>query len=100
MAPRPRIAWRVAHEDDRQSWAYIVGEFGGGTWAIQRADGTNDVATIRDYRLLLGYEQKWSAQNSWLVEAGYVFNRRVEYNSEIGDSDLDDTALVRFGLTF
>lgn len=100
MAPRPRIAWRVSHDESQQSWAYVVGEFGGGTWAVQRANGVDDVATLRDYRLLLGYEQKRSAKQSWWIEAGYVFKRRVEYTSAIGDSDLSSTALARLGLTF
>lgn len=99
-APRPRIAWRFSHDDGSARWAYLVGEFGGGTWAIQRASGFNDVVTLSDYRLMLGYERKWTSGRNWLVEAGYVFSRRLEYTSQLGDTDLPSTALVRLGLTF
>lgn len=99
-APRPRIAWRFSHDDDSARWGYIVGEFGGGTWAIRRASGLNDVATLSDYRLMAGYERKWTSGRSWLVEAGYVFSRTLEYTSTLGDTDLPSTALVRLGITF
>lgn len=99
-APRPRIAWRFSHDESSAQWAYLVGEFGGGTWAIRRASGLNDVATLSDYRLMLGYERKWTSGRSWLVEAGYVFSRRLEYTSGLGDTDLPSTGLVRLGLTY
>lgn len=99
-APRPRVAWRFSHDEDSARWGYIVGEFGGGTWAIQRASGLNDVATLSDYRLMAGYEQKWTSGRTWLIEAGYVFSRTLEYTSTLGDTDLPSTALVRLGITF
>lgn len=99
-APRPRIAWRFSHDEESDRWGYVVGEFGGGTWAIRRPSGTNDVATLSDYRLMFGYEQKWTTGRSWLIEAGFVFSRRLEYTSALGDMDLPSTGLVRLGLTF
>ena len=100
MAPRPRIAWRFSHAECDEHWAYVVGEFGGGTWAVQRASGVNDVATLQDYKLMLGVERKWDAVKSWWFEAGYVFSRRVEYTSGIGDSDLSSSGVVRAGFSF
>ena len=99
-APRPRVAWRFSHDEDSDRWAYLVGEFGGGSWAIRRATGVNDVATLSDYRLMAGYERKWLSGKSWLVEAGYVFSRTLKYTSTLGDTDLPSTALVRLGITF
>ncbi len=99
-APRPRIAWRFSHDDESARWGYIVGEFGGGTWAIRRASGLNDVATLSDYRLMAGYERKWTSGRSWLVEAGYVFSRTLEYSSTPGEINLPSSALVRLGITF
>lgn len=100
MAPRPRIAWRFSHAECDEHWAYVVGEFGGGTWAVQRASGLNDVATLQDYKLMLGVERKWDTVKSWWAEAGYVFSRRVEYTSGIGDSDLSSSGVARVGLSF
>jgi hypothetical protein len=100
VAPRPRIAWRFSQDDGSARWAYLVGEFGGGTWAIRRASGVHDVATLSDYRLMLGYERKWTSGRSWAAEAGYVFSRQSEYTSGIGDTDLPGAALVRLGATY
>jgi hypothetical protein len=86
MAPRPRIAWRFSQAECDERWAYIVGEFGGGTWAVQRASGVNDVATLQDYKLMLGVERKWDNVKSWWFETGYVFSRRVKFTSAIGDT--------------
>jgi len=69
-------------------------------WAIRRAAGLNDVATLSDYRLMVGYERKWNNGRLWLIEGGYVFSRRLEYTSKVGDTDLPSTALIRLGLTF
>jgi hypothetical protein len=99
-APRPRIARRFSHDDCSAHWVYVVGEFGGGTWALRRVSGLNDVATLSDYRLMIGYERKWTSGRNWLIEAGYVFSRRLEYTSQLGDTDLPSTALVRLGVTF
>lgn len=99
-APRPRVAWRFSHDECSDRWGYLVGEFGGGTWAIRRATGDNDVATLSDYRLMAGYERKWHSGRSWLIEAGYVFSRTLEYSSASGEIDLPSTALIRLGLTF
>jgi hypothetical protein len=99
-APRPRIAWRFSHDDESDRWGYLVGEFGGGTWAIRRVSGLNDVATLSDYRLLAGYERKWASGRSWLVEAGFAFSRTLEYTSTPGEIELPSAALVRLGLTF
>ncbi len=99
-APRPRIAWRFSHDEDSARWGYVVGEFGGGTWAVQRASGLNDVTTLSDYRLMAGYERKWTNGRNWLMEAGYVFSRTLKYTSKLGDTDLPSTGLVRLGITF
>jgi len=99
-APRPRIAWRFSHDDESARWAYLVGEFGGGTWAVRRASGLNDVATLSDYRVMAGYERKWVSGRGWLVEAGYVFSRTLEYTSTPEEIQLPSTAIVRLGITF
>jgi hypothetical protein len=100
LIPRPRIAHRFWSDDGRERWIYLAGELGGGSWAVERADGSPDVATYRDYRLLAGMEFKRPAGTAWLVEAGYAFSRHLEYQSTLGDYDPDPTAVVRAALTF
>ena len=91
--PRPRVASRLGGE----RWLYLAAEMDGGTWAIQRADCTNDVATYRDYRLCLGVqhgEEKGEQTTSYL-EVGYVFARHLEYRSGTPSYDPLSTTLLR-----
>jgi len=98
--PRPKLAYRLMRDESQSRWVYLAGEFGGGSWAIERTTGSKDVATYSDWRLILGLENKFANKTSWLFEAGYVFNRQLDYNSGAGDFDPGDTAMIRAGLTF
>lgn len=104
VVPRPRIArrfyWLGAVTKEVQDWAYVAGEFGGGTWAIRRAAGANDVLTYRDYRVLLGVERKALDGLDARLEIGYVFSREIEYASNIPDIRPSDTVMARAGLTY
>ncbi|OHB84951.1 MAG: hypothetical protein A2V98_12195 [Planctomycetes bacterium RBG_16_64_12] len=104
VSPRPRIAhrvfWRGASTDEVQDWVYVAGEFGGGTWAIRRAAGADDVLTYRDFRLLLGLERKALGNLDARLEVGYVFSREIQYASSIPDIRPSDTVMLRAGLTY
>ncbi len=90
--PRPRFAVRVM---DTEQWLYVAGELGGGTWAIERGDRTNDNATYRDLRLLLGWESATTEHLTSAFEIGYVFVRDLSYRSGDGDYDPPDGFLLR-----
>ncbi|MCA8991130.1 MAG: hypothetical protein KDA88_04085 [Planctomycetaceae bacterium] len=98
--PKPKISWRYLADTQRERFLYIAGEFWGGTWTVERASGKWDKAAIGDLRLLVGWEHKQADQLHWNVEAGYVFNRKVEYASGLGDLDLGDTAVLRFAIGY
>ncbi len=104
VMPRPNIArriyWRGAYTDDIQDWAYVAGEFAGGTWAIRRIDGTDDVLTYRDFRLLLGLERRALWRMDGRLEIGYVFGRKVEFASATPDVRPSDTVMLRAGITY
>jgi hypothetical protein len=89
--PRPRAIFQLT-EHHR---LYVGGELGGGSWAIERVDLRNDLATYSDLRACIGVEYgeregRWSA-----FEVAYLFNRRLEYTSGIGDMRLDDAVMLR-----
>jgi hypothetical protein len=104
VVPRPKIArriyWPGASTDDVQDWAYVAGEFGGGTWAIRRAAGTKDLLTYRDFRVILGLERKAIGRLDARLEVGYVFGREIEYASDTPDIEPSDTVMLRGGLTY
>ncbi|NUQ63684.1 MAG: hypothetical protein HUU20_14500 [Pirellulales bacterium] len=104
VAPRPEIGRRVYWSgfvgDRIQDWLYVAGEFGGGTWAIVRADGTPDTFTYDDYRALLGLKRKAIGTPDGWVEIGYIFGRQIEYQSGTPEVEPSDTVLVRAGVTY
>lgn len=88
--PRPRIVLQLT-DTDRLT---IGGDLGGGTWAIERADYTDDLVTYRDLRLTVGLEDvdedgDWSA-----IEISYIFDRKLEYESGIGDYYPRETVMI------
>jgi hypothetical protein len=100
IVPRPRFAHRFCYDGITENWWYVAGEFGGGSYGIERAGGTADVATFSDYRILVGLEEKTLDGLSGRVELGYVFGRKVDYSSATPDFDPGDTLLARVGLSY
>ena len=101
VLPRPRVVQRLGWiRPEDSAYVYLAGELGGGSWAIERADGaaTDDIATLSDLRLLAGLEAKNDGQVKFLAETGWVFGRDIEYASGVGGADFDDAWLFRVGL--
>jgi len=102
--PHPRIArrvyWAGACTEEVQDWAYVGGEFGGGTWAIRRAAGADDVLTYRDFRVILGLERKALGGLDARLEIAYVFSREIQYASDLPDVEPSDTVMLRAGFTY
>lgn len=93
--PRPKAAWRLSQVDDVCLWGYIAGELGGNSYSIQRPGAVHDIVTLRDYRLLVGFEQRGEKRHACRLEAGWIFGRSVKYASGIGDFDPGQTAMIR-----
>ncbi|WP_254509728.1 DUF6268 family outer membrane beta-barrel protein [Anatilimnocola floriformis] len=98
--PKPKLGMRVNVDNGYEDWLYIAGEFGGNTWAIERDSGADDKVTWSDWRLLGGYERRLDGGAGYRLEAGYVFNRKVEYASAVGDYNPRPTFIVRGGISF
>lgn len=99
--PSPRIAYRIAKNGcSHETWGYVSGVFGGNTWAVKRAGGVSDELTLSDLRLVLGLEHLQPENRSVFVEAGYVFNRSIEYRNVAFQQDLDSALMLRMGVSF
>lgn len=98
--PRPKAAWRLSQSGDGSTWGYVAGELGGGSFSIQRPGAVHDIVTLRDFRLLFGYEHRGKKRHASRIEAGWVFGRAVEYVSGVGDYDPGQTAIIRLSNDF
>lgn len=90
--PRPRLQIRT--QADRAY--YISGELGGGTWAIERVNGSNDNATYRDLRMMLGIMEFGQDDEETAMEIGWAFSRSLNYRSSLGNYHMDDSFILRF----
>ncbi len=102
--PRPKFSHQLSAGHENSVWWYVAGELGGGTYAITRSSGVEDVVSLGEFKLLTGIEHRWGndpkKQDILFYEVGYVFNRQVEYDSEIGDYDPSGAVVLRAGITF
>ncbi len=100
--PRPKISLRVLNDSQISQWLYLGGEFGGGSWAIRRSNAARsmDIATYSDLRLILGLDTKKTTGETSFLEIGYVFDRELEYKSDVGNFDPDETFFVRVGTRY
>ncbi len=114
--PAPKVSYRFRQRGGCDLWGYLAGEFGGGSWAVERNVGgtvgrgrrrrvvpqavLKDVASYTDWRMIVGLERKMTDGATMFLEAGYVFNRELEYKSGIGDFDPGETAMLRVGLRY
>jgi hypothetical protein len=94
--PLPRAVYQLTE----RYRIYLEGDLGGGTWAIQRATLLDDLATYRDIRICLGVEHVENDGERTAFEVGYLFDRRLEYTSGIGNMNLNDSFILRLVTRF
>lgn len=103
--PKPRISKLFAETESRQKWGYVGMAIGGGTWAYERVDQTNDQLTYGDWRVVAGWESlptpvagaRFTMGRKLGLEIGYVFSRDLEFSSGAPDIPLSDA--VTLGIT-
>ena len=101
LLPRPKFAKRISRCCDREEkWVYMSGQLGGGSFAVTRDTGEADRVTLKDLRLFFGIESVRPGGGGKFVEAGYVFNRGIEYRNNDEEYDFGDAFLVRGGVRF
>ena len=80
-------------------WIYGMGEYGGGSWTIQR-ENLNDQFDYNDIRVAVGLESFGYRGMHGMFEVGYVFNRQILYRSGTPNYYPSDTLMLRAGIGF
>ena len=99
--PQPKLAAYLTTIGRYDVWWYVAAEYGGGSWTIERADGTEDRIDINDIRVSSGLE--WTGPRGFTAffESGYVFEREVLYVFNGADNfNPDDAFMVRAGFSW
>jgi hypothetical protein len=100
LFPNPKLARRWTTLGNTDVWLYASGEYGGGAWTIQRADGSSDDVDYNDIRANLGIESYSLRGVHSFFEVGGVFNRQILYRSGTPSFYPTDTVMLRAGLSF
>jgi phospholipase/lecithinase/hemolysin len=98
--PQPKVSHRLTTIGVTEFWGYVTGEFGGGRWEIERANGVADSIDYTDLRVMLGIESVHAQRVKAHLEVGYVFARRVNFASDTPDYKPQDTVMLRAGFRF
>lgn len=103
--PSPKFANYWTTMGNKEVWWYLGGEYGGGSWSIEREGplntGIDDRVDINDIRIFIGIESNGGNRVSGFAEIGYVFEREVVYYLVPADtSEVSDTFMVRGGVSW
>lgn len=103
--PEPKLSHYFTTLGTQDVWAYVGGEYGGGSWTVERVSGATEQVDINDIRVTLGIEWGRSdlirqGRRTGFAEVGYVFARELEYKSKVGNIDLNDTFMIRLGIGY
>lgn len=104
--PQPKLAryWRTVGTKD--VWWYIAGDYGGGSWTIERENGDKERFDLNDLRAIVGLEWGFSdairaGRRTAFAEVGYVFDRELIYETNSQDDlDIDDGVMFRLGIGY
>lgn len=104
--PEPKLSAFLSTIGNFDTWWYVAGYYGGGSWTVRRTDNSKDSIDINDIRATLGLE--WGRNDMMrdgrrvgFAEVGYVFDRELLYKARPGDNlRLQDTFVIRIGLGY
>ena len=99
LFPRPKLAQRLSTIGNTDWWVYVAGEFGGGSWSIEQP-GARTVVDYSDLRVILGLEWITFTGLKGYFEAGYVFERELDFQAPVPDFDPDETFMLRAGIVY
>jgi hypothetical protein len=102
LFPYPKLARRFATYGNRDVWWYVGAEYGGDSWQIERTSGAQDEVDYNDIRVFVGLESGPCGDLRgirWLIEAGYVWERELQYRSgQVFNAD--DTFMLRAAIKY
>ncbi|HBE68009.1 MAG TPA: hypothetical protein DDW52_07650 [Planctomycetaceae bacterium] len=104
--PEPKLSHYLSTVGNSDTWWYVAGYYGGGSWTVERAGGGKESMDINDLRLVFGLEwgrneQIREGRRRGFMEIGYVFDREVRYKvSTMDNMDFQDTIMFRLGFGY
>ncbi len=105
--PKPKLAQYLTTMGNTDVWWYLMGEYGGGSWTIERGIPGDKRVDINDIRVGGGVEWTGHRGARGFIELAYVFDREIVfatpsplYAPPINERQLKDTLMLRAGIAF
>lgn len=99
--PYPRLSVYAATLGNTDVWWTFGAEYGGTSLTVERVSGLSERVDYNDYRIFGGIQ--WYNRATTLkgfVEAGWAFERELEYAKSNDDISLSDTYMLRAGIAY
>ncbi|MBA3316313.1 MAG: hypothetical protein M3552_21095 [Planctomycetota bacterium] len=97
--PEPRISYFAGYMWGKPTWVYARAEYDVEAYEVEVPEGQHNQLEMRDWRFLIGArkEQGWGES---FIEAGWVFDRKVEYAHTAPGFNMGEAFIFRSGLRF
>lgn len=100
MYPETTVSLFLGNEALGSKWAYMRAEYHVEAYDVRTAGGGSDQVELEDYRLMFGFRMD-GGLNSWFTEAGWVFDRNIDFGlAANGSYTQNTTAMIRTGWAF
>ena len=100
VAPKPRISFVVADWGGMKQTIYVSGEYHIEAYEVTlQPAATREQIEIEDWRVMLGIQTEMAWVSSF-IEAGWVFDRQVEFRGVTPEFTINDGFIARAGLRF
>jgi len=103
--PEPKLSHYFTTLGTQDLWAYWAGEYGGGSWTVERESGQTEQVDINDIRIMFGFE--WGRSDllrqgtrTGFAEIGWVFERELVYKNSGTNMSPNDSFLIRLGIGY
>ena len=100
LAPKTRISYFLGNYGQASHWIYATGEYHAESYQIAMPGlGSREQVQIRDWRVGIGLR----SDHGWYdksIEAGYVFNRDVDFLRGTPGFEIKDNFMVRLTMRF
>lgn len=100
MYPESTVSLFLGNEALGSKWAYMRAEYHVEAYDVRTAGGGSDQVELEDYRLMFGFRMD-GGLSSWFTEAGWVFDRNIDYGlAANGSYTQNTTAMIRTGWSY
>jgi hypothetical protein len=99
--PNPKVRKYLTTIGNTKWYGFAAGEYGGGSWTVERQGNLDDRIDYNDIRVSGGFEWETQTFIRGHIEVGYAWDREIVFVSgNPPNFRPDDTVMIRAGVDF